>query len=786
MKQKNRLVLSLSIIIVFGVAAFLYTLIKTTTPVIVAYISLGAALLASVIINLTAFNMKDQKKLKWLEKRMGLWNSISFRVQKAGEVSFNEIPLAILIYDDEFVIQWVNKFAKEIFMSPLLERNIEHMNKELVHNLNIKSNAFEIKVYDRIFHCRVLYEYNIIYMTDVTEKRTIAEKYKHRTLALGIINLDNLDEALASFDSKNKALHISNMIGLLEEWADKYDFYIKGYSEERFLIILDFLQLQKIKESKLDILSSVKEYCIKHNIRVTASIGIAIRDIDSSQLADLALEQVNLAISRGGDQAVVLEDEAVTYYGARGDTFELTSPPYIRMKAEELRALMLESSKIIILSHMNMDADAFAASLAVQKIALSLNKYSKMVFEEDLVDDTVKNIYKNIKLLHVNILNNLITRKEALAIIDSSTLLIIVDCQYANILMDEKIYKKAHKVAVINHHRRNNTAIDNQIYSYVQTSASSSVELVVEMMSFLDMSKIEISPIEATWMLMGIVIDTNSFTYRTSHRTFNVLATLNKLEADMAVVKKYLREDYQDYTKKAAIINKAEVVEDEFIVAVADDEIYQRQFLAKVADDLIEIDKMKASFCIGRVSATEVGISARSLEEFNVQLIMEELGGGGHFNNAAAQVVNTSLEEVRELLIKKLAKFKEEGKRTMKVILIKDVKGKGKINDIINIPSGHANFLIRSAQAIEATVDNIKQLEQKNVQEKAAQQKHLEEMQDLKKTVEALSVKLAVRIGQNGKLFGSITTKQIVEEFKKQHNIELEKEKYYMIKMSKH
>ena len=156
---------------------------------------------------------------------------------------------------------------------------------------------------------------------------------------------------------------------------------------------------------------------------------------------------------------------------------------------------------------------------------------------------------------------------------------------------------------------------------------------------------------------------------------------------------------------------------------------------------------------------------------------MEELGGGGHYNNAAAQLSNYTLEEVKELLIKKLSKIKEEGKNSMKIILTKDVKGKGKANDIINVPTGHANFLIKNNQAIEATVDNIKQLELRNLENKMAEQKHLEEMQELKKQLETLSIKVAVRVGQNGKLFGSITNKQIVEEFKKQHNIELEKRK---------
>ena len=219
-----------------------------------------------------------------------------------------------------------------------------------------------------------------------------------------------------------------------------------------------------------------------------------------------------------------------------------------------------------------------------------------------------------------------------------------------------------------------------------------------------------------------------------------------------------------------------EVLPGGYGIALCDDEIYERSFLAKIADNIITVDKVKIAFCIGKIGKDAIGISARSLDEANVQVIMEKLGGGGHYNNAATQMYGITKEEAKEKLIAVLNE-ENKGERTMKIILTKDVKGKGKANDVIDIPAGHANFLIRSGQAIEGTPDNIKQLELNKDKAKQEQEKHLRDMQELKVKMEKMTVKVGVKVGANGKLFGSVSTKEIVEAFKAQNQIELDKRK---------
>src|SRR5690606_35741437 len=235
-----------------------------------------------------------------------------------------------------------------------------------------------------------------------------------------------------------------------------------------------------------------------------------------------------------------------------------------------------------------------------------------------------------------------------------------------------------------------------------------------------------------------------------------------KFGAEIPRAQRYLRENFGEYVKRMSILNNLEIVDGKYAIAACSaDEIYSRAFLAKIADNIIAVNDIKASFCIGRIDENEIGISARSLNEVNVQVIMEQLNGGGHFNNAATQIKDVTVEQAKEMLIDKLSRLEDGGMTTMKIILTKDVKGKGKAGDIIDIPAGHANFLIRTDQAVLATVDNIKQLEKKKREEKEAMEKHLNEMRELKSVIESKPVHVHVRVGKEGKLFGSVSTKQI-------------------------
>ena len=739
----------------------------------VAYGILGLTISYEFTIRLV---MKNENRASYLEQKLKLWNNISYRVKNAGETSFNEMPIGIIVFDDNYNIEWNNHFAEKIFMShALVNKTIETLNKEFFEKLKEKNTIFKTIIYGKVYRVEYLVRDHVIYMTDITSETEIEERYQRRTLALGVLNLDNLDAAFSSYDAQERSLHMSNIMGILTEWVKEYNICLKGYTDERYLLIMTHQIVKDLCVDGFTVLNKIQDYAEQKEIRITASIGIATKDIDPVQLLDEANDQLDLALNRGGNQAIVKLDDQISYYGAKSASFETRTTVYIRNKTEELIKLIANASNVYIMGHKASDADSFGACLAMQKVAQTANKKSHIIIDEKGLDETTLGVYKSIQVSHSYLLDNFIDASDAIKNMDDKTLLIIVDCQYQNLLMNEKIYKKAKNIAIIDHHRRNQNAINNYKFLYIQPSASSTVELVVEMFDFAK-AEFEISPIESTWMVMGVLVDTNNFIYRTTFRTFNVLSKLQSYGADTAKAQRFLRENLDEYVKRMKVLGDLEIFNDSYGIAVCDDEIYERTFLAKIADNVITVDNIRAAFCIGRISKDTIGISARSLDEANVQVIMEKLGGGGHFNNAATQLVGITKEEARQKLIEVL-KEEKKGEKIMKVILIKDVKGRGKANEVIEVPAGFGNFLIKNKQAIEGTVENLKQLELNKVREQQDQEKHLREMQELKIKIESVIVKVAVKVGANGKLFGSVSTKEIVDEFKKQNNIELDKRK---------
>ncbi len=765
------------ILMILSTIAALYSFFKEDIPKIVQYISLfvmGFTLALELLLQFSLFNVK---KTIHMERKLRLWNSISYRVKNAGETSFNDLPIGIIVFDDEFVVEWSNKYANEIFMSSLVGRSFTNLDNNFASFIQSRTQNFEVNIYGKVYKCVHMLPDHVIYLSDMTSEYETKKLYDDRVMSLGILNLDNLETAMSTLEAEVKAHHISKLIGILTDWAEDYNICLKGYSDGRYIIIMDSAVTQALMKDRFPVLNKIQEYGEKEGIRITASIGISCKDVKAIELIDSANLQLELALNRGGNQAIVEIKNEISYYGAKSASFEMRTPVYIRVKTEDLVEMILKSDKVYIMGHREMDADAFGACLATHKIVQANDRISKIILNEKLIDETVTNVLDTIKSSHINFLDNFITPQDAMLSMTSNSLLIIVDCQYKNLLMSEKIYKKAKRIAVIDHHRRNPEAIKDVQLLYIQPNASSTVELLLEMFEYIDTSEIDITPVEATWMLMGIVVDTNTFIYRTTARTFAVLAKLQSYGADMAKVQRFLRENFEEYVKRMSIQNNMEILEDGYGIAICDNEIYERSFLAKITDNIIKVSNIKVAFCIGRLGKDEIGISARSLDEANVQIIMERLGGGGHYNNAATQLRGVTIEEAKEKLIHILSETLDKREKFMKIILIKDVKGKGRTNDVIDIPAGHANFLIRSGQAIEATVDNVKQLEMNQLKEEQAQAKLLHDMQELKKKIDAMTVKVLVKVGTSGKLFGSVTMKEIAEAFKTQNNIELDKRK---------
>ena len=739
---------------------------------IIALIALLSLLLGLLISNMIFY--RQIRESAYQKQKLQLWNSISYRVKNAGETSFNEMPLGIILFNDDFVIEWANNYAKKIFSSELIERNFSNLDKDFADKVNRRIPEFEISIYEKVYHCEHMLRDHVIYLNDITNETNVINKYKERTMALGILNLDNLDLSMATIDAQNKALQMSHLIGILTDWCEEYNISIKGYTDERYMLIMDYKTLSNVMEKEFSVLASVKNYCDKEGLRITASIGVVCDDKSATELMKDAEVQLDLALSRGGNQAIVRRDGETLFFGAKSEAMESRTPSYIRVKTAEVIDLINKHNDVYIMAHKYMDADAFGSCLAASKLAQSCGKKAKIVFDEEFIDATVKEIYNSIKSTYANCLDALISSEVAYKKIKEKDLLILVDCQYQRLLMSEKVYKKAKHVAVIDHHRRNPDAISDYESLYTLPSASSAVELIVEMLEFVDQAKYEITQDEAMWMIMGIVVDTNNFMFHTTYRTFNVLAKLQRFGADMGKAQKYLRENSEEYMKKIEFLNGLEITKDGYGIITCDDGIYERAFIAKVADNAISVASVKAAFCIGRYEKNAINISARSLDEENVQVIMEKMGGGGHFGVAAAQLKDVTIDEVKQKLLSILESNKTVVVPTKKVILMKDVSGKGKINDIIELPLENANFLIRNDQAVEATRENVKKYEIDRLNALAQEEKELKEKQELKERIEAISMSLPCKVDSLGRLKKEVSIKKIIEAFNQENNLNLD------------
>ena len=778
MKKVRILNIIAYILLAFSIAIFVLSYIYDINK----YIIYGSFFLAGVDLAalIIQYNYnKLRRHIDWLEERVKLSNSISYRVKLAGEKSFYDMPLGIIVYSNDFTIEWANEYARKIFQSTLTNRKISNINMEFDIQMRSQEN-FDIDLYGKEYNVLVVKEDNILYLTDKTEFKNLEKKYFDRTQATGMLNLDNFDEALASVDAQDKAVRVSEMIGILSDWAEKYNVYIRGYSEKQYIFLMTRSQLEEIIHDEFSVIDEINDYCKKEDLRITVSIGVACSDISYVDLMNKANELLELALNRGGNQAAVSVDDNIAYYGGKEKGAETRAPVFVRVKTQELCDLIKSCDKVVIMAHSNMDADGFGASIAMLKIVNSLKKDGFIVFDEKLSDITVHEVYRDIASEHVGLLNNIITPEEGLKKIDSHTLLIIVDVQYESLLLDSRLYLKARKnakIAIVDHHRSNDMAITDYNYLYNKTTSSSSVELIVEMFDYLE-DEVTMTTIEASLMLLGIVTDTSNLMYRTSSQTFSVLSKLQMYGAEMTKVQRYLREDFDMYVKRMTILNNVELVDGQYGIALCDaGDIVTRQFIAKVADSLILVESIKAGFCIGRINENQVAISARSLDEINVQIIMEKLGGGGHFNNSATQIDGITIDEAKERLVNVLKVQDQTGEKQMKVILLKDVRGKGKANDILEFPNGYANYLLRQQLAILATPDNVNELKRRMEHEQILQQEELEKMRELKEFLDKQTITIPVRVGVEGKLFGTVSTKQIADEIKAQFNVTVDKRK---------
>ena len=487
-----------------------------------------------------------------------------------------------------------------------------------------------------------------VYLFDETALHIALQEVDDQSLSVGMIYLDNYEEALESVEEVRRSL----LIALIDRKVNKYisalDGICKKLEKDKYLVILRKKAIAQLQDTRFDLLEEVKTVNIGNEMAVTISIGIGLDGLSYAQNYEFARNAIDLALGRGGDQAVIKTPESITYYGGKSQQVEKNTRVKARVKAHALREIITGKDKVIVMGHRMPDVDSFGAAVGIYRIAQTLGRKTHIVLNDVTTSiQPLVDLFKNNPEYDDDMIVN---SQQAIEAAGSNAVLVIVDVNKPSITECPDLLRFCKSIVVLDHHRQGTETVENATLSYVEPYASSSCEMVSEILQYT-YDNIKIRTEEADCMYSGIMIDTNNFMSKTGVRTFEAAAFLRRNGADVTRVRKLFREDALEYKAKADAVSQAEIYRQYFAISVctAEDLPSPTVIGAQAANELLNIKGIKASFVLTDYQG-KIYVSARSIDEVNVQIIMERMGGGGHMSIAACQMEGTGLAEAIGIL----------------------------------------------------------------------------------------------------------------------------------------
>jgi c-di-AMP phosphodiesterase-like protein len=582
--------------------------------------------------------------------------TLSDRVRKAGSKVVGELPFGIILYNEERVVEWHNPY-----IAGMLEREsaVGTPLAELFPMLaqaKEREGTIEATIGSEVYQLMFKQKERILFVKNITDLWRLGRKYEDEKLVLGIVMIDNLEEVSQGLDDHQRSSMLSKVTAEITEWAQKYHIFLKRLTSDRFLLVTDQKTLRVLEQSRFVVLDEVREITGDHKIPVTLSIGFAAGAEQITELGQWAHSSLDIALGRGGDQAAVKVGSRQSFYGGKSNAVEKRTRVRARVVAHALRDLIRESHNVVIMGHKMPDMDAVGAAIGVLKAAQLFGKEAYIVLEgvNPAIEKMMELIREDEKLS-----KRFVSPEQAFSLITPQTLAVVVDTHKASMVKEPKLLQHTERIVIVDHHRRSEEFISNAILVYMEPYASSTCELVTELLQYIH-DRISLDVREATALLAGITVDTKSFSLRTGARTFEAASFLRRSGADSMMIQRMLKEDLEEYVRKGEIIKHAEVLHEHVAIAVTESgRKYSQLLIAQSADTLLNMTDILASFVIGERQDGLIGISARSLGHMNVQVVMERMGGGGHLTNAAAQLEGT-VKEVAIRLKKVLNEIEEE------------------------------------------------------------------------------------------------------------------------------
>lgn len=584
-----------------------------------------------------------------------------------------KMPFPMVIINQDGEINWYNsKFIKMLEIDGEPENNILDAISSINLNEILSAGDEPLKILYRDNYYQVYVnkvkskdskdrEMLLLYWinrTDLKEAKDTIDKEKIATILLYI---DNLDEVKSSVEDSARATITGNVETEIINYFNAYEATVRKYDDDRYLIIANNENLQKIIQKKFDILDRVRDLKVQSIIPLTLSISATTDGETPLKQYEIARNTMDIALGRGGDQAVLRRGHNYEYFGGKSKAVEKTTKVKARVVGGALRSLIDDASNVVIMPHKNADMDAIGSAIGVVKLVRMRGKTAYIALNS--VNMSIRNIMARLK---EESLNGVVrTEAELSGLVDEKTLLIVVDHHKKSISEAPDLVDQIRDRVVIDHHRRSGEFIESTELVFLEPYASSTCELVTELFTYMT-DNVVLSKFEAEALLAGITVDTKNFTVQTGVRTFEAASMLRRFGADPEVVKKYFKEDYMVIKNRADIVRQSEIFMDDTIIGILEDKVDNSILIAaQAADEMLSINGMKASFVAVKISNNETHVSARSLGEISVQLIMEKLGGGGHLNQAATRI-DLSVDLAVEELKRKIKEYKDEEKESKK------------------------------------------------------------------------------------------------------------------------
>lgn len=592
-----------------------------------------------------------------------------------------EIPYALLDYNSRFL--WMNEKFTEITgkdknyhksvttVFPSLTKDILQKS-EAVGSINVMLDERNYRIsMKRIYFDSVTKDSAIvaindtdeyltaIYLFDETELNRYIRENEEQKLVAGLIYIDNYEEALDSIEDVKRSLLIALVDRKVNKYFTEIDALVRKIEKDKYFVVFKYKYLEQLSADKFKLIEDVKSIKVGNEMAITLSIGVGAGGVSYTQNYEYARMGIDLALGRGGDQVVVKEGEEVTYYGGKAKQVERNTRVKARVKAHALREIIESREHVVIMGHTISDVDSLGAAIGVYCAARVLGKKAQIVLNE--VTTSLRPLVECFTEEKGYPADLFIKNEEALLITNKNTLVMVVDTNRPSYTECPELLKRTDTICVFDHHRQNSEVIENPVLSYIEPYASSACEMIAEVLQYFS-ENIKLEPSEADCIYAGILIDTNNFMTKTGVRTFEAAAYLRRAGAEVTRVRKMLRNDMAAYKARAEAVRHAEVYRGAFAISVCPADNIESPTIvgAQAANELLNIVGIKASFVLTEYQG-KIYISSRSIDEINVQLIMERVGGGGHLNVAGAQLTNCTIQEAKRMIQDTIDEMIKEG-----------------------------------------------------------------------------------------------------------------------------